>query len=195
MSQAITSERLELVAMTADFIRASLEGDIGRARAMVPYALPAGWPACTDPGWRDASGLLARRLRQLEDAPTLEPWLIRAIVPRNTKVMAGFIGFHDAPGAPDLDAISPGAAEFGYTVFPPYRRRGYAREASIALMDWARQTHGVTRFIVSIRPDNVASQALAASLGFVRIGSHLDEVDGLEDILECDLSVRGFHRA
>ena len=94
-----------------------------------------------------------------------------------------------------MTAISPGAAEFGYTVFPPYRRRGYAREASIALMDWARQTHGVTRFIVSIRPDNVASQALAASLGFVRIGSHLDEVDGLEDILECDLSVRGFHRA
>jgi RimJ/RimL family protein N-acetyltransferase len=52
------------------------------------------------------------------------------------------------------------------------------------MMRWARQTHGVIRFILSIRPDNTASQALAAQLGFVRIGSHIDEVDGLEDVLE-----------
>ena len=51
-------------------------------------------------------------------------------------------------------------------------------------MRWAHQVHGVTRFVLSIRPDNTASQALAAGLGFVRIGSHIDEVDGLEDILE-----------
>jgi RimJ/RimL family protein N-acetyltransferase len=37
--------------------------------------------------------------------------------------------------------------------------------------------------VLSIRPDNTASQALAAGLGFVRIGSHIDDVDGLEDIL------------
>jgi RimJ/RimL family protein N-acetyltransferase len=51
-------------------------------------------------------------------------------------------------------------------------------------MRWAHQIHGVTRFVLSIRPDNIASQALAAGLGFVRIGSHIDEVDGLEEILE-----------
>jgi hypothetical protein len=28
--------------------------------------------------------------------------------------------------------------------------------------------------------------ALAASLGFVRVGSHIDEVDGVEDIFECE---------
>ena len=54
----------------------------------------------------------------------------------------------------------------------------------MALMRWAHEDHGVTRFVLSIRPDNTASQNLAASLGFARIGSHLDEVDGLEDILE-----------
>jgi RimJ/RimL family protein N-acetyltransferase len=42
----------------------------------------------------------------------------------------------------------------------------------------------VTKFVLSIRPDNAASQALAAELGFVRVGSHPDEVDGLEDVLE-----------
>jgi GNAT superfamily N-acetyltransferase len=84
----------------------------------------------------------------------------------------------------DSNWEDPGAVEFGFTVFPSFRRQGYAREASLAMMRWARQTHGVIRFILSIRPDNTASQALAAQLGFVRIGSHIDEVDGLEDVLE-----------
>ena len=56
-------------------------------------------------------------------------------------------------------------------------------------MRWALLAHGVTRFAMTIRPDNHPSQALASQLGFVRIGSHIDEVDGLEDILECRLSV------
>ena len=60
-------------------------------------------------------------------------------------------------------------------------------------MGWARECHGVLRFVMTIRPDNVASQSLAASLGFVRIGSHIDEVDGLEDILECDVSSDDIH--
>ena len=64
----------------------------------------------------------------------------------------------------------------------------YAREASVALMGWARQTQGVRSFAMTIRPDNHPSQALAAQLGFVRIASHIDEVDGLEDILEYKVS-------
>jgi hypothetical protein len=42
----------------------------------------------------------------------------------------------------------------------------------------------VTRFVVSIGPTNVASIALAQQLGFRRIGSHIDEVDGPEQIFE-----------
>lgn len=41
---------------------------------------------------------------------------------------------------------------------------------------------------MTIRPDNRPSQALTAQLGFVRIGSHIDDVDGLEDILEYRVS-------
>jgi RimJ/RimL family protein N-acetyltransferase len=130
--------------------------------------------------------MLRRRLGQLQDDPTLQPWLVRAMVPRDSRVMVGYIGFHAAPGAQYLQPYSPEAVEFGYTVFPPYRRQGYAREASFALMRWATGHHGVTRFVLSIRPDNIASQSLAASLGFVRIGYHIDVVDGLEDILQFD---------
>ena len=58
------------------------------------------------------------------------------------------------------------------------------REACLALMGWAQAANGVQNFVLTIRPDNTASQALAAQLGFVRIGSHEDDVDGIEDILE-----------
>ena len=35
-----------------------------------------------------------------------------------------------------------------------------------------------------VAPGNTASQNLAAQLGFKRIGSHMDEIDGEEDVLE-----------
>jgi RimJ/RimL family protein N-acetyltransferase len=98
--------------------------------------------------------------------------------------MVGHIGFHTQPGADYLRELAPGGIEYGYTVFSAFRRQGYAREACEALMQWAYQAHQVTRFVVSIRPDNIPSRRLADQLGFKRIGSHVDEEDGLEDIYE-----------
>ena len=98
--------------------------------------------------------------------------------------MVGHFGFHTQPGAEYLEPYSPGAVEFGFTVFPPFRRRGFAREASLAMMQWAGEVHGIRKFVVSICPDNIASLGLAAQLGFVKIGHHIDEVDGWEDIFE-----------
>ena len=184
MSSTIQSDRLDLITLTPAFLRASLDGDPCQAENLIQLSLPPGWPVCTEPGWPDCRDLLSLRLQQIEDEPTIQPWLLRAIAPRDSRVMAGYIGFHTTPGAEYLQPYSPGAVEFGFTVFPAYRRQGYAREASCALMSWAHQSHGITRFVMSISPYNAASQSLAESLGFVRIGSHLDEVDGVEDILE-----------
>lgn len=177
MSAIISTSRLDLIPMTPDFLRASLAGDIRRAEQILNLSLPEGWP--------EAPSFLSLRLRQLEENPSRQPWLVRAIGLRSSGAMIGHIGFHAAPGADEiLEAVSPGAAEFGYTVLPAFRRQGYAEEASRALMRWASESHGVTKFVVSISPDNHASQALAAKLGFVRIGSQIDEVDGLEEILQ-----------
>ena len=97
--------------------------------------------------------------------------------------MIGHIGFHTSAGAQYLEQWSPGGVEFGFTIFPPHRRKGYAREASLALMRWARGVYDVTSFVVTISPGNGPSLALAADLGFVRVGAHVDEVDGPEDVL------------
>ena len=44
--------------------------------------------------------------------------------------------------------------------------------------------NGATRYRLSIRPDNAASQALAAKLGFTKVGTRDDPVEGVEDVLE-----------
>jgi len=175
MRTTIHSERLDLVPLTPAFLRAMLEHDLAGAGRILGVPIPD--------GLLDSTDVMSLRLKQLEADPTLQPWLLRAMVLRERRVMVGHIGFHTAPGEEYLRPYAPGGVEFGFTVYPPFLRQGYAREASKALMGWAHQVHGVTRFVLSIRPDNAASQALAAGLGFVRIGSHIDDVDGLEDIL------------
>lgn len=174
------SDRLDLVPLTPDFLRAVLRNELTEAEQILGFPLPN--------GLLDSTDVMSLRLEALEADPALQPWLLRAIVPRDRCVMVGYIGFHTAPGAEYLQPYVPGGVEFGFTVYPPFRRQGYAREASQALMQWAHQVHGVTRFALTISPENTASQALAAGLGFVRIGSHIDEVDGLEDILEHGVS-------
>ena len=175
MRTTIHSERLDLVPLTPAFLRAMLEHDLAGAGRILGVPIPE--------GLLDSTDVMSLRLKQLELDPTLQPWLLRAMVLRERRVMVGHIGFHTAPGEEYLRPYAPGGVEFGFTVYPPFLRQGYAREASNALMGWAHQVHGVARFVVTIRPDNAASQALAAGLGFVRIGSHIDDMDGLEDIL------------
>jgi RimJ/RimL family protein N-acetyltransferase len=162
--------------MTPGFLEATRAGERERQEALLGVSIPSDWP--------DETHWLETRVEQLRREPDLLEWLSRAIVLRRERRMIGNIGFHARPGAPYLDGLVPGGVEFGYTIFEGDRRRGYAREACVALMDWAQRIHGVTRFVLSIGPDNAASLALARGLGFERIGSHVDERDGPEDVFE-----------
>lgn len=189
----ISSSRLNLVPLPAAFMAASLAGDQEVAETMLGARVPEEW---FQEGTR-----IARRLQQLERDPAQALWRTRAIVLRSRPpgdpppvvasdepgpVMVGQIGFHTPPGAAYLDAIAPGGVEIGYSIFTPYRRRGLAREACYALMEAARRT-GVETFVLTISPDNVASTRLAQSMGFRRVGRHIDEEDGPEDIYVVSL--------
>jgi RimJ/RimL family protein N-acetyltransferase len=180
MKDSIHSERLDLVPLNPAVLRALLRHDLLEAERILGMPLPD--------GLLDSCDVFALRLEQLETDSAYRPWSLRAIALREPRRVIGHIGFHTGPAPEYLRPIAPGGVEFGFTVYPPFQRQGYAHEASKALMDWARQVHGVTRFVLSIRPDNAPSQALAAKLGFVRIGSHIDEVDGPEDILELNFA-------
>ncbi len=167
----IATERLDLWSLTPAFLAAALQGEC-----------PENTPFATAADWFAETAIIAMRLNDLRINPAAQPWLLRAMVERATQQMVGHIGFHTPPDPPYLQAICPGAVEFGYTVYPAYRRRGFAHEAALGLMDWAHTRHGITRFITSADPHNVPSVNLLAKLGFEKIGGHMDEVDGYEDI-------------
>lgn len=173
MTTLIQTTRLNLVPMSPAFLRFSIDRNLPAASREIGLSLPTDWPQIDE--------VLALRLDQLERDPALQPWLLRAISLKSDE-MVGHIGFHTAPGPSYLEQWMPGGIEFGFTVFAPYRRRGYAREASLALMDWASNFHGVKGFVLTVKPDNLPSRCLAVDLGFSRIGDHIDEIDGVEDV-------------
>ena len=175
---SIETDRLDLRPMSRAFLEASLASDLERAQRLIRARLPPDWPHDPD--------VLRMRLGQIERDPEVEPWLLRLMCERASGEAVGYLGFHSEPAPAYLEAYLPGAIELGFSVFPAARRRGYAREAAIALMDWAYRCHGVTRFVVSIAPANQPSQQLARGLGFRKIGRHLDEIDGEEDVLAWD---------
>lgn len=148
MIAAIRSARLELVPLPPEFLDAALAGDAREASRILGARVPDDWPDL-----RDTQTLFLERLRA---EPALAPWAMRALVLRAERRMVGHIGCHCAPTS---DGV-----ELAYAVFAPDRRRGYAREACRAFMDWARAEHGVGRFVLRIAPDNVASLRLARAL-------------------------------
>lgn len=169
----IRTPRLTLESMSIPFMRALVAHDIETAANDLGAALPAGLPG-------ELEHFLQYRLAQLDGAPSIRPWLGRAIVltgDTGARRLIGTIGFH---GPPD-DA---GRVEVGYRVEPEHRRQGYARESIQALFDWASAEHGIRRFVASISPTNEPSLQLAKGFGFRETGSHMDEIDGLELELE-----------
>lgn len=170
----IATPRLDLISMPPAFLEATVAGDLDTASRLIGLRVPG--------EWLDERDLAAWRLNDLRKDPGAQPWLLRAIGLRATGEMIGHIGFHTPPGPTYLDATAPGGIESGYTIFTPYRRHGYAREALAALIDWAAHEHGIARFVLSISPDNAPSLGIARHFGFVKVGSHIDDEDGPEDV-------------
>jgi len=152
--------------MPLALLDALVAADHEASRRIATYALPDAFP---DDGERQ---FVRFRRDQLRDDPARYPWSLRAMVLRAERRMVGFVNFHGAPGV--NDTATAGALELGWTVFEADRRRGYATETAIALMDWARRDHGVRRFISSTTPENAASLRVHEKLGFRRTGEVVD---------------------
>ncbi len=57
-------------------------------------------------------------------------------------------------------------AEIAWVVGTPWQGRGYAREATSALVAWLRG-RGVARIVAHVHPDHAASEAVARAAGLV----------------------------
>lgn len=177
----IRTKRLALVQLSPPFLDALLDGRRAEAESALGLELPPDWPEGHD--W----GFLKLRRRQAREDPGREEWLPCAIALDGR--MVGFIGFHGPPGV--NGPKKPGALEVGYTVFEPFRQRGYATEAVLGILEWARAEHAVREFVASVSPDNEPSLALVRRLGFRQTGTQWDDEDGEELVFELTIDAKG----
>jgi RimJ/RimL family protein N-acetyltransferase len=143
------------------------------AEELLGARLPDDWPDDDD------AHHLRRWLNDLAREGVVAPWRARAVVRSEDERMIGHAGFH---GPQDEN----GVLEIGYKVFAPFRGDGYATEAARRLLDFAKEL-GATTLRASVSPGNAPSLAIVATLGLVKVGERIDDVDGLEFVFERPL--------
>jgi len=168
MVATIHAPRLDLVPIAPEVIRLLVDGQRDQAQVVACIAFPGEFPTLDE-----LSGFLPIQLQRMEAEPAQRGWMARFIVVREPgRQLAGHCGFHGPPA-------TIGRAEIGYTVFTPFRRRGYAKEAATALREWAFD-QGEREVFASVAPANAASLAVVRALGFEQVGEQIDDIDGLE---------------
>jgi RimJ/RimL family protein N-acetyltransferase len=158
MTSTLQTPRLRLVAATPALLRA--EGD-GRALlgSLLNARVPAGWP----PELYDDDARLWT-LNAVESRPeTAGWWMYYVVLDGGDPELAGVCGYKGPPG-------TDGTVEVGYGILPPHRRRGYAVEATAALIGRAFADPSVTRVIAETLPDLVPSIGVMEKLGFTLEG-------------------------
>lgn len=159
-SERLRSDRLELIALTAELARLAVE---------TPEALGDTLQATIPPDWpppyydRDAEHWLVDRLSA---DPSQTGWLAWYLVWTHgpERVLVGTAGFKGPPG-PD------GVVEIGYGLVPSYQRLGLAPEACRELIDWALADPAVAMITAETFPDLTPSIRVMAKLGMTPLGA------------------------
>lgn len=130
---------------------------------------PAVIEKCFDP--KPQTELRARFATRLQGwQPDSNDWLTVAVRERSSGNIVGVTGF----------CFDGQTAEVGYLFLPEYYGRGFATESLSAIIDWAVQCHGITRFQAVVTEGNVASERVLEKCGFrcVEIVPDAYSIDG-----------------
>lgn len=154
-----------------------LEATVAHDRAALAALLGTAVPDI----WFEEDWLAAMRLEQWRENADYGPWSIRAVIDKQSGELVGKLNCHREPAPFIHDGITQAAVELGYEIYEARWRQGFGFEAVSAFFNWAK-ARGVPWFVLSVSPDNAASNALARKLGARQIGSQIDEKDGPEDV-------------
>jgi [ribosomal protein S5]-alanine N-acetyltransferase len=117
------------------------------------------------------------RVAQVREDPSVNSWLIRIAVVRQTGAIVGLVNFHAPPD-------EHGMVEIGYRVHPLFRRQGFAREMATTMWRFVAELPTVRTLRATVAPDNTASIAIMEHAGFTHVGEQEDPEDGTELIYE-----------
>ena len=163
-SLTLETRRLELIASTADLLRAEIS-DRGRFARLLEARVHPAWAQELD--YQELMGSMAERL---EDAPDETGWWSWYFVLDNkltgSRMLIGNGGFKGPPN-------EEGTVEIGYSLLPPHRNKGYTTEAVQVLVSWAFEHPEVARVIAEARPRNTASVRVLQKVGFNEVGPGL----------------------
>ncbi len=148
----LKTERLLLVALLPEDIEALIARDSGRFAALTGFRFPPDHPDIGDLTWH---------LRAIRADDRNVPWRMRVVIERLSNTVVGSINLK---GPPD----GAGDVEIGWGLIVDARGKGYATEASMAVIRWALQQPGVSSVSATIPDDNYPSQRLAKRLGLTR---------------------------
>lgn len=109
----------------------------------------------------DAASFIAKTLGADFEVPGT--WCQLGIRLLETDELIGDLGLH---------RIDTAQAEIGFTIAPPHQRKGYAHEATRAILSHLFDTLELHRVIASLDPNNTASKALLERLGFRQEAHH-----------------------
>jgi RimJ/RimL family protein N-acetyltransferase len=156
MSGPFNTPRLQLITGTPETVASAID-DLAALGAHLDAAIPASWP----PEHLDTDAL-SWTLRWLSDPANDPRWGFYWVVLRDPRVLVGVAGYKGMP----VD----GTVELGYGVASDYRRRGFATEATRALIAHAFTHPEVERVIAETLPDLAPSIGVLKKCGFTLIG-------------------------
>jgi ribosomal-protein-alanine N-acetyltransferase len=172
----LTTQRLDLVPNDSQLISAALD-DATRFGALLDARIPPSWP----PDLLDRSALEWTQ-RWLTEPANDPRWGLYWVVLREPRTLIGTAGYKGGP--------MNGVVELGYGIVAEHQRRGYATEATRALVDHAFSKGEVTAVIAETLPDLVQSIGVLEKCRFRFIG------DGSEPgVIRYELTLRDYAAA
>jgi len=138
-------------------------------------------------------GRAPRRCR-LPDTPIAPPEILAMLADvaanvRATFTPASWLIVHDDEVVGLCSITRPpqgGVVEIGYGVAPSRQGRGYASDAVMAIVRWARRDPKVAALVAETSVLNPASQQVLLHAGFDRVGERVDDEDGRLIVWRCD---------
>ena len=168
----IETDRLRLTALTAEALAAWADADADALRAetgagfTVPLRIP--------PLFAEDLPVFRDRMREVTDELGWWAWLVSR---REDCVAVGVCGLCGRP--------EDGVVVLGYSVYPEMEGRGFATEASRALMGWIWRQPGVEAVRAYVPSWNGASLAVASKLGMEVVSHEVSREEGDVEVFEA----------